>query len=266
MSVKKCQIDYKRWMETAILAGEIMLRNGAETYRVEDTINRILKKSNLSYSEVFVVTTGIFVTLDDKSIEASTIIKRVSERGTNLTKIDKVNTVSRKLCDEKLSIEEAFEELTRISTEKHQYSKIVSNISVAIVSGAFTLLLGGSLLDMGVAFLGGILLAFVLQLSQIAHLNSFLEDMIASFFLTAWAVLCHKLLLNNFNMDLVISGMIMPLVPGVAITNAIRDTLQGDYTSGGARALEAFVKAAAIAMGVGLGIYTFGTWLGGTIL
>ena len=46
----------------------------------------------------------------------------------------------------------------------------------------------------------------------------------------------------------------MPLVPGVAITNAVFDTLHGDYLSGTARMLEAFVTAAAVAMGIGIGL------------
>ena len=58
-------------------------------------------------------------------------------------------------------------------------------------------------------------------------------------------------------MDVVISGSILPLLPGVAITNAIRDTLQGDYMSGGARAVEAFVMAASIAIGIGCGLALF---------
>ena len=66
------------------------------------------------------------------------------------------------------------------------------------------------------------------------------------------------------NMDTVIISGIMPLVPGVAITNAIRDTLRGDYISGGARALEAFVTAAAVAIGAGAGIALTGSfWQGG---
>ena len=69
------------------------------------------------------------------------------------------------------------------------------------------------------------------------------------------------------NMDTVIISGIMPLVPGVAITNAIRDTLRGDYISGGARALEAFVTAAAVAIGVGVGIgLTTVFWQGGGLL
>ena len=68
-------------------------------------------------------------------------------------------------------------------------------------------------------------------------------------------------------MDTVIISSIMPMVPGVAITNAIRDTLRGDYISGGARALEAFVTAAAVAIGVGVGIASVNIlWQGGVLL
>lgn len=38
----------KQILRLALYAGEIMLKNGAETYRVEDTITRICKSKNLS--------------------------------------------------------------------------------------------------------------------------------------------------------------------------------------------------------------------------
>ena len=55
----------------------------------------------------------------------------------------------------------------------------------------------------------------------------------------------------------------MPLVPGVAITNAVRDTLLGDYISGAARILEAFLIAAAVALGVGTGMALMGAFFPG---
>ena len=66
------------------------------------------------------------------------------------------------------------------------------------------------------------------------------------------------MLAPNVNLDIVIISSIMPLVPGVAITNAVRDTLQGDYISGCARVLEAFLKAAGIAVGIALGLILMG--------
>ncbi len=53
-------------------------------------------------------------------------------------------------------------------------------------------------------------------------------------------------------MDIIIIGSIMSLVPGVAITNAMRDTISGDFISGLSRGMEAVFSALAIAFGVGL--------------
>ena len=96
--MERTMMDYKLLMNTAILAGETMLKSGAETYRVEDTINRILKTSNAQTVETVVLMTGIFVTLDDSGIDPITVNKRVHARGMNLNRIDRVNTVSRSYC------------------------------------------------------------------------------------------------------------------------------------------------------------------------
>ena len=76
---KTGQPDYKLLIDTAALAGTIMLENGAEIYRVEETINYILKTSGLKTSEAFVVSTGIMISLDDPSIDALTVIRRVNK-------------------------------------------------------------------------------------------------------------------------------------------------------------------------------------------
>ena len=55
---------------------------------------------------------------------------------------------------------------------------------------------------------------------------------------------------EELSRDLIIVGGLMPLVPGVAITNALRDLLAGDLMSGAARILEAALTAVAVAMGV----------------
>ena len=54
------------------------------------------------------------------------------------------------------------------------------------------------------------------------------------------------------SLDKVIIGGIIPLVPGVALTNGIRDVANCDYLSGTIRAIDAVLIAAGIALGVGL--------------
>jgi uncharacterized membrane protein YjjP (DUF1212 family) len=78
------------------------------------------------------------------------------------------------------------------------------------------------------------------------------------------ALSVEKLLLPGIRSDIIIIGAIMPLVPGVIFTTAIRDTLNGDYASGTARMMEAVVIALSVAAGVGAGIRLF-QFMGGQL-
>jgi uncharacterized membrane protein YjjP (DUF1212 family) len=250
-------MNNKLLMETAVLAGEVMLKNGAEIYRVEDTINRILETSKLETTEAFVVATGIVATLDGMNQENITIVKRIPERVTNLNKITMANTVSRKYCNNEITLEEANEKLKKIQ-QNRQYNPIIKDLSIVGISAAFALLLGGGIWEVFGAGINGILLALSMRIGNKVGAVAFLQDLFSSAVIAIGAVLIKRFLWVNVNMDLIIIGSIMPLVPGAAITNAIRDTLQGDYMSGCAKILEAFVKAAAIALGVGVGIALMG--------
>ena len=89
-------MNYKLLLDTAVTAGELMLENGAETYRVEDTMHRMLSLSRLQTAEVFVTMTGFVATLDDPSIHSLTVVRRITDRGTNLDMIDPESWIWRK--------------------------------------------------------------------------------------------------------------------------------------------------------------------------
>ena len=208
-------MDVKSIANMAVLAGEIMLRSGAETYRVEDTIKHILDTAGTAETEALVMLTGIIVTINRPGQEPVTIMRRVHDRGTNMHRIVEVNEISRKYCAGELSAEETQQKLKNI--KGRQYTVRISSFILNILCTA------------GIA-------------------------------VTAAGL---KMWIPALNMDTVIISCIMPLVPGVAITNAIRDTLRGDYISGGARALEAFVTAAAVAIGAGVGMVSMNLFLQG---
>lgn len=129
-------MNYKILFKTAMLAGEIMLRSGAETFRVEDTMNRILALSNLKTVESFCTTTGIFATLEHPSMEPITKVKRIDKRVTNLNRIHMVNHISRRLCEGKMNEKEAYLALLNV---KHQkcFSKKNSCHFYSTLYGAF---------------------------------------------------------------------------------------------------------------------------------
>ena len=179
-------------------------------------------------------------------------------------RIVEVNEISRKYCAGELSAEETWEKLKSIKGK--QYSVLMYNLATVLVPAGFAPLFGGGIREILAAAGIGIVLAVLTTIGKRVRIGRFILNMICAAGAAVAAVLL-QLWNPLLNMDTVIISGIMPLVPGVAITNAIRDTLRGDYISGGARALEAFVTAAAVAIGVGVGIgLTTVFWQGGGLL
>ena len=246
-------MDYKLLLDTAVFAGEILMKNGAETYRVEDTMYRILKKSNLKKVEVLVMMTGFVATLDDPSIDSMTVLKRITTRGTDLEMIDRVNRISRAFCADELTLEETFQQIKAMWKEKPH---VKCNFgAMAAITGGFAVMFGGTIPEAGIAALAGFISAFVKLVCRKKQLHMFLENIICSSVLALVIGLAVQILPGVYDKDLLIVSAIMPFVPGAAITNAVFDTLHGDYLSGLARAAEAFVIAAAVAAGIGIGMY-----------
>ena len=248
--------DYKLLLDTAVLAGELMLKNGAEIYRVEDTVSRILARSGLGTREAYVTSTGFIVTLDDPKVDSMTVVRRVAERDVNLNKIAMANTVSRRFCSGEISLEEAFRSLKHM--EGSLYSQLQKDLGMLLLISAFPLLLGSSLPDALGAVVAGVLLVLTLRIGRKMGWNLFLQTLLSSGVVALGAAGLARIPGIGLNMDMMIIGAIMPMLPGAALTTAVRDTLQGDYVAGGAKALEALVKVAAIVIGVGFGISVMG--------
>lgn len=248
-------MDYKLLMNTAVLAGVTMLKSGAETYRVEETITRILGTAGVETVETVVLTTGIFVTLDNPDMENLSVIKRVESRGMNLNRIERVNSVSRRYCAGEITLEDAYKELKTI--RGRQYRRMHYNLATIGVCAGFAPLFGGGGMEIGGAALAGVVLALITTVGKYLHIQGFILNAFSAFGAALTAIFL-KSFFPGMNMDTVIISSIMPIVPGVAITYAIRDSLQGDYLAGAARTMEAFMTAVAIALGVGVGMAVTG--------
>ena len=248
-------MDAQLLMKTAALAGELMLCSGAETYRVEDTMHHILKTAdNLEMAEVLVIMTGITATIKQKDENVISIVKRVNSRSTNMSCIMEVNDISRRYCGEEITLEEAYKELSGL--KKNIYARLENRLGVLGICVGFAIFFGGGIREMLVTLLVGLILTGCMTIGEKMQFHAFLQDVFGAF-----GIAVSSLLLSNLvkvNLDTVIISSIMPMVPGVAITNAVRDTLQGDYLSGSARVLEAFLKAAGIAVGIAIGLLLMG--------
>ena len=248
-------MDAQLLMKTAALAGELMLCSGAETYRVEDTMHHILKTAdNLEMAEVLVIMTGITATIKQKDENVISIVKRVGSRSTNMSHIMEVNDISRRYCGEEITLEEAYKELSGL--KKNIYSRLENRLGVLGICIGFSLFYGGGIREVIVTLLVGFVLTGCMTIGEKMRFHAFLQDVFGSFGIAVSSLLLSYLI--KVNLDTVIISSIMPMVPGVAITNAVRDTLQGDYLSGSARILEAFLKATGIAVGIAIGLLLMG--------
>ncbi len=245
-------MDYKLLFDTAVFAGELLMKNGAETYRVEDTMYRILGKANLKTVQVLVMMTGFVATLDDPSLDSLTVVRRITSRGTNLAVVDQVNDISRDFCEDKISLEEAFKKMKALwkSPKKNKFT----GFQVAMITAGFAIMFGANLVETAIAAITGFVSAGMLYFCRKAKLHMFLENSICCIILAMTIEFVCKILPGTYDTNVLIISSIMPFVPGAAITNAVFDTLHGDYLSGLARAAEAFVIAASVAAGIGIGM------------
>ncbi len=248
---------YRKLIDMASLAGLLMISSGAETHRVEDTIHRILSVASFEHAEAMVFPTGLIVTLSDPKSESFSVTRRVSGVSNNLGRVTDVNQVSREFCAGKITLDEAFDKLHAIQNYR-RYSDFIRIIGYVIASSAFCVMFGGELLDGVGTIFCGIALAIVSVLLGPKIGKGFITNILAGAALTvtagAVAFYADAWLGIHFQAHYMIIGSVMPLVPGLAMTNAARDILHGDYLSGGSRAIEAFCVAAVVSVGVGAGM------------
>ena len=236
----------------AVRAGEIMMKSGAEIYRVEDTIVRICKACGIDNVEVFAMPTGIFVTLDNdvSGDSVSTYIRRIRSGETDLHKISLVNQFSREFTTTDLSVEAGMQRLDEIEREK-RYHFWIRVLAAATVAACFAVMFGGNGIDFCCAFVTGSISYTLSRFLEKYEINFFIRGLCCCA-VAAFIALVIAASLPQAAYQPIISGTIMLFVPGVAITNSIRDFLSGDMLAGLTRMVEAFLTAVSLAAGAGL--------------
>lgn len=246
----KNEDEVKKLMKLAIRAGETLLTNGAETYRVEDTMERICNsRDNIFNVNSFVTQTGIFLTFEHNKQSYVNFI-RVKDLTINLKKITEVNSFSREFVSKNQSLDDALEIIEDINNLK-SYTKLHKAIFGSSSAAFFTLMFGGNMWDFIASFLISFLVISIMNVINKYKLTFFINNFLGAFLVSLFASISIEIGLGH-HLDRIIVGSIMYLLPGVAITNAIRDTMNGDSLSGLSKGMEAIFSALAIAFGVGV--------------
>lgn len=246
----------KQILDIAAYAAKIMLTNGAEIYRTEDTITRICQAYGMKYVQAVVTPTGIFISIDDGDGVSETMVRRIKHRNLNLAKISEVNQFSRSIQDKQLDYDTALAMLRQISYGANPYSLNMTIFLSSVGGAANVLLMEASFINLIPAFLASLAAQLVVRKLGFLRDVHFVPEMIAGFICGFISLGCFQAGVGD-SLSIIIVSAILPFVPGVSLTNAIRDAVNDDLISASSRGLEAALIAISIAIGVAISLGVF---------
>ena len=240
-------MDYYTLLDVTVDLGYELAMAGAETYRVEESVSRVLQTYGIQ-AEVFAIPNNLTVSIETPEGKPMTRMRRIGHHGNDLDSVDQFSALSRAICNRKPEPTEARQWLEHIRKGRRSYSRLLYFLGNFLGAGGFCLFFGGSWLDAFWSGICGILVGWITQFLDDIKANQFFRTIAASF-LMAFAAYGIGALGLTTHADSVIIGALMILVPGLLFTNAMRDIIYGDTNSGVNRIVQVFLVAAALALG-----------------
>lgn len=258
-------LDVKRVVDMAMHAGKILLKNGGEIFRVEETIKRICGRFHVNHVDIFSMSHGIFVSAENENGEAYTKVNHVPLSSSHLGIVAEVNELSREISAGRVKLEEAEERLEKIEKIPPK-KRWFQYMAAGLASGTFALMLGSSVPEAVAAFLIGFLSYVWVLFAGKHNLSKIIVNIVGGVIMTVLALaFMHMPFLPILTLDGMMVGAIMPMIPGVAFVNAIRDIADTDFLSGLVRMIDALLVFVYIAIGVGVTLSIYNTMMGGIL-
>lgn len=244
-------MDHDKLLNLGAELGRQLMASGAEIYRVEESVDRLLTAYGLQ-PQVFAIPNCLIVSVNTPEGHPLTRMCRIPAHGTDIELLERCNALCRRLCREVPPVDQALSLVNHLQDGLRRFPAYVLPISYMVTSAFFALFFGGSLPDCLSAALCGLAVALC---GLFGHFftgsNLFFRTIISS---AAASGLAQLLVFLGFgrNLDAITIGTLMVLVPGMALTNAMREIMAGDLISGLTRTAEVILVATAIALGTAL--------------
>ena len=240
-------MDYNTLLELAVELGYELANAGAETFRVEESITRVLGAYGIQ-AECFSIPNCLIVSIETPDGRPMTRMRRIGQHGNDLDAVEKFSGLSRALCNRRPDPKTGMDWLDRTRASRRQYSAAMSYLGDFMGASGFAVFFGGTWGDCLCAGLCGIAVGFLTKLLDKLKANQFFSTMAASFVLALMAYTMSHFGLAH-NPHAVTIGTLMLLVPGLLFTNAMRDIIYGDTNSGLNRMAQVLLVAVALALG-----------------
>lgn len=235
--------------------GRLLLKHGAEIYRVEESLIRMCKSYGYLNVEVFALPTYFTLTIEMHDNYTYTLSKRTRQNRVNLDMVYELNDLVRYICQQCPSYDYLKNKIKKLDNTPENMPLVF--LGYGLGTGFFATFFGGGINETILAIIIGFILYFFIWLMEILEINNLVCTLLSSMLLATIAILSTNFNIIS-NLQATIIGCLMILTPGVAITNSLRDIMGGDYISGMARMLEALLTATFIAIGVGIMMMVLG--------
>ena len=240
-------MEYSKLLDLASDLGYGLAMSGAETFRVEESINRVLAAYEIE-AETFVIPNCMHISIEPVIGRPQTRMRRIGAHGNDLDAVERYSNLSRRICQEKPAPEVAAQWLAETKQQLHKHPFPVYLLGNVLGAFGFCFLFGGGLVDALFSGLCGLLVGLIITWMDDLGANEFFRTIAAAFPMALLAYIINALL-PSVRSDCVIIGALMILVPGLLMTNGMRDIIYGDTNSGINRMVQVLLIAIAIALG-----------------
>ncbi len=239
-------------LDLGIELGYRLQLSGAETFRVEESVTRLIKAYGID-CETFAVPNSLIVTVRTKEGETQTGLRRIGYHGTNIAAMEYYNALCRKLCETRPDIDTARALLEEEKKHVKPYSLLIMLAAYVVSSLSFAIFFGGGIIEALCAGICGLACGLTQEFLSWLRVNDFFKTILSGFVITFLAQTFASVGMIP-RADATSIGAIMLLVPGMVFTNSMRDIIFGDTISGVNRLVQVFICAFAIGLGTGSAI------------
>lgn len=240
-------MEYSKLLDLATGLGYELAMSGAETFRVEESVTRILRSYEIE-AEVFAIPNCLHISIEPVIGRPLTRMRRIGGHGNDLDAVEKLSGLSRRICQERPAPEIAAQWLKETLAQKRTYSFLIYMLGNFSGAAGFAFLFGGSWIDAICSGICGLLVGVITYFMDKWGSNQLFRIIFSAFPMALLAYAMGKLGIAG-NADAVIIGALMLLVPGLLFTNAMRDIIFGDTNSGVNRIVQVLLIAVGIALG-----------------
>lgn len=256
-TLSRCQCDNEdvNTLRLFMDIGAMMIRNGSEVKRVEDTLRRMGKAYGAERMDVFAITSTLVCTMNmpDGTVCSMTRGTRDGTK-TDFWKLERINALSREYCRKKIDTDKlkiCIEDIEHSSAPRFRVC-----LGSVLAAGTLAVFFGGNILDGVFAAVFALAIWLMQVYFALVCTNNILFNFVCSFVTGVLiGVAGHIFPIHG---DKVMIGDIMLLIPGLALTNAVKDMFVGDTITGSLRLVESLLWAVAIACGFALAVYIVG--------